>query len=353
MRMERMAAEERDTLVLATIVRSHILTGAPVASDDVARAGRRRISSATVRNVMARLEEDGYLHQPHTSAGRIPTAKAYVFYVRQVASHAQLNPQERSWISRHLAAAAHPPEQIWARASHVLSEFTHGVALVVALPLAKTVLEELRLVRLSDRRVLVVVLARTGAVRDKVVTTRESYRTDELDRMATYLNDNFRGWTLDALREELERRLAAERSRYRRFLETALALCQQGVESAPGAADLYVEGTPHLLEGSDVATPDELRALFEALEERERLARLLQDCLASPGSAPQIRIGLEQLSPAMGHFALISARCGEDTGPLGSVGILGPRRMDYGRAISAVTYIARLLTESAQAAPLR
>ena len=338
--------EERKAQILAAVVRAHITTGAPVSSSSVADDFAEPLSSATVRHVMATLEEAGYLHQPHTSAGRVPTARAYEFYAREVAAKARLRPADQKRINRSLAAGRADAEQLLGRVPHVLAELLHGVGMVLIPPLAGTVLGQIRFVLLDDRRLLTVVVTRDGRVTDKVIRPRERFRADELDRMSAFLNENFRGWALGAIRGELERRVAAERSQ---FLRQAAALCRESLDLAQGSA-LQLEGVSHLVEQMEAAHPEALGALVQALEEKERLARLLRDCLESPGASPRIQIGLEQVTPAMKDFALIGAPYGRAGSRAGSLGLLGPTRMDYARAITAVTYVAalfdRLLAEN-------
>lgn len=339
MRVEPLDARRQD--ILAAIVRAHISTGAPVSSAVVTRRCGHHVSSATVRHEMARLEEAGYLRQPHTSAGRVPTGRAYEFYAQAAASQARLDPADQRWIQRRLAPGGADAEQLLARAPHVLSEFCHGVALVLAPPLASTVLDQVRFVPLEGRRVLAVVVTRGGRVCDKVVATRERFRSDELERMSAYLNQHFHGWALEAVRAEMERRVAAERSH---FLRQALALLREGFAASPAGA-LRVEGAAHLLDAADTR-PDELRELLQALEEKERLARLLTDFVETPERPLRILIGLERLSPAMKDFALIGARYGRGEAAPGSLGLLGRTRMDYDRAVTAIAYLAALLDRS-------
>ena len=337
MKLEPVQGRTRD--ILAAVVQAHILTGAPVSSANVARRSRLPVSTATIRHEMAGLEAGGYLHQPHTSAGRVPTAQAYEFYAREVAAKARLRPAHQRWINRNLSVEQKDAGELLARVPHVLSVLCRGVGLVVAPPLAGTILGQVRFVPLDEHRVLAVVVTRDARVSDKVVHTRESFRADELDRMSTYLNENFRGWALGTIRQELERRVKAERSR---FLRQAAALCREGflLEDTPKA--LQMEGMAHLVEQLEVTDPEALRGLLQALEEKERLACLLTDCLETPEPPVRILIGLERLAPGMRDFALIGARYGRPVNVSGSLGLLGPTRMDYARAITAVTYVAAL-----------
>ena len=352
------ALDPRKREILALTVRTHIATGAPVPSSVVARRYGRRVSSATVRTEMASLEQGGYLQQPHTSAGRTPTAKAYEFYAQEVATKGHLRPADQKWIDHALAAPQADAEALLERVPHVLAELCHGVGLMLAPPLTGTALDQVRFVRLDDQRVLAVVVTRAGLVRDKVLRTRESFSADELGRMSAYLNQHFRGWTLEAIRAEMERRVAAERSR---FLRQALALCRESFQPGEERSPLHMEGVAHLTEQLEAGKPEEWRELLQALEEKERLAELLGHCVEGPdqsekfsagqpekfsaGQPVRVVIGLESLSPAMRDFALIGAPYGRGRGLVGSLGLLGRTRMDYDRAISAVAYVAALFDQ--------
>ncbi|MGH9804577.1 MAG: heat-inducible transcriptional repressor HrcA [Candidatus Acidiferrales bacterium] len=342
-----MNLDARKQEILALIVRTHIATGEPVSSGVIARRCATRLSSATIRNVMASLEEAGFLRQPHTSAGRTPTGKAYEFYAQEIAPRGRLSSADQKWINRNLAGGDTDAEALLSRAPHVLGELCHGVGLVLMPPLASTALEQVRFLTLDAQRLLAVVITRAGLVRDKVVRTRNRLRADELERMNNYLNENFRGWTLAAIRAEMERRVAAERSE---FLRLTLDLCRETFQPQEDAAALRLEGVAHLTEQVEGIPADEWRELLQALEEKERLAQLLADCVESPEQPLRVVIGLERLSPAMKDFALIGARYGRGVRLSGSLGLLGRTRMDYDRAVTAVAYVAkffdRVMTEN-------
>jgi len=335
-----MALDARKQELLALVVRAHIATGSPVSSSVIAGKFGRRLSSATVRNEMASLQEAGYLHQPHTSAGRTPTGKAYEFYAQEIALRGHLSQADQKWINRNLAGGRADAETLLSRAPHVLGELCHGVGLVLVPPLASTALDQVRFLALDGQRLLAVVVTRAGLIRDKLVHTRVRLRPDELARMNTYLNQNFRGWTLAAIRAEMERRVAAERSD---FLRLALQLCCETFQPRPEAGALHLEGVAHLTEQVEGIAPEEWRELLQALEEKERLAQLLADCVESPEQPLRVVIGLERVSPAMKNFALIGARYGRGEHHSGSLGLLGRTRMDYDRAVNAVAYVAHFL----------
>ncbi len=337
--MRRSASTERNQQILASIVRLYIATGEPVASASVARQQRGWLSPATIRQIMSQLEQMGYLEQPHTSAGRVPTARAYELYAQQAMCQAELTSADRDWIDAHLLAEGAKAEAILPRASYVLSELTHGIGIVVCPSVAAAILEQIRFVRVAARRILVVVVTRSGWVWDKLVSVHESFSQPELDDVAAYLNHNFAGWTLEAIRDEIKQRAADARARYKRLVESAAVLCHEGLSQV---GEVYLEGTANLVASPTLADQEELSALLRMLEEKERLVRLLSATLEGPESAVRVIIGLESLSPAIKHFALISAPYGTRERFRGSLGILGPTRMDYPRAITAVNYVARV-----------
>ncbi|MCL6565288.1 MAG: heat-inducible transcriptional repressor HrcA [Acidobacteriia bacterium] len=346
MRMPRGSAldEQRNREILTHVVRAYIETGEPVSSRAVARRQAEPLSPATVRNVMADLEEEGYLYQPHTSAGRVPTEAAYRFFVQQIAAQAELSAADREWIQRELAAAS-TPEEVMERASHVLATVSRGLGIVISPPLARSVLEHIRFLALPDHRVLVVLITRGGMARDKLIRVERPFTQDELDRTADYLNRHYAGWTLEAIRADLEAKLGHDRERYDRLYANALVLCDPKLLDVDPARQVYVEGTAQIVTAPEFADQEHLRALLAAIEERRRLVELLTSCIESPEPV-HIQIGVKEINLAGEHLSLISAPYGQANQFQGSLGVLGPLRMEYERAITAVAYVARLFGES-------
>lgn len=349
--MQNFRLEGRTREVLASTIRTYIATGEPVGSRTISRKRRDKLSAATIRNTMADLEAAGYLEQPHTSAGRVPTEKAYRFYVGQIArSGLHLNRSDEELIRQQIhCGAAESPEALLERASHVLSLVTRNVGIVVSATAADTVLQHIQFVRLSDNRVLVILAPRGAPVRSRVVRSEEEFRQEELDRIANYLNQNFAGWRLEAARNEIQRRLEEERARYDELLRRLAMLWRQGILEGDAATGVYLEGASHLMGRPELDNPQVLRDLLRALEEKERLVRLLtryiQEADASAWSQARVVIGLDT-DPPVKDFALIGALCATAEGLAGRVAVLGPPRMQYERVISAVSQVARLVGEA-------
>jgi heat-inducible transcriptional repressor len=330
--------DAREREILTAIVETFITTGEPVGSRTLARANRERLSAASIRNVMADLSEAGYLEQPHTSAGRVPTPEAYRYYVEQITGTARLAPQEESMISESLAGIS-DVQEFMERTSHVLSLISRNVGVAMATGGSKNALDHVYFSRLSDQKVLAVVVTRSGLVRDRIL--RLDLSQSDLDLAARYINENFRGWTMETMRAELGRRLEQERSEYDRMMHSIEQLYKQGALAAEqGAQVVFVEGAANLVTGEH--DRERLQAMLKTLEEKEKVVQLLGAYLDVKQEAVRVVIGLDQTLPSMQNFVLIGApaRAGNDV--MGSLAVIGPTRMDYQHTMTAVSYIARL-----------
>jgi heat-inducible transcriptional repressor len=226
----------REREILTAIVETFISTGEPVGSRTLARSNREGLSPASIRNVMADLSDAGFLEQPHASAGRVPTTEAYRYYVEQISGNARLAPQEEAMISDSLAGIT-DVQEFMERTSHVLSLISRNVGVTVATSGPKNALEHVYFSRLGDQKVLAVVVTRSGLVRDRVL--RLDLPQADLDLAARYINENFRGWTMESMRGELARRIDNERSEYDRLMNSIEALYKQGALAAEQARKWY------------------------------------------------------------------------------------------------------------------
>jgi heat-inducible transcriptional repressor len=336
--------ERRNRQILADIVRTYIDTGEPVSSRAISKSYEESLSTATIRNVMADLEDGGYLYQPHTSSGRVPTAAAYRFFAQEIASQAAMNVEDKEWIRREMGAAATPTE-ITERAGHVLASVSHGLGIVVAPPLGKTVLEHARMWLLPDNRVVVLLISPGGATRDRVLRPSRNFTQAELDATAEFLNRHYSGWTLEAIRGDLLQKLATERERYEGLVRDALALCDPALLGDARSQEVHVEGAAEMLGAMEFSDQVQVRDLLAAIEEKQRLITVLNACIDAPEPV-LIQIGVKELPGAGEKLALISAPYTRGDVVQGSLGVLGPTRMQYERAISAVAYVAQLFSEA-------
>lgn len=329
---------EREREILTAIVETFIATGEPVGSRTLARANREGLSPATIRNVMSDLVDAGFLEQPHTSAGRVPSAEAYRYYVEQLTGKARISNEDEDMIQGSLHGITDVPE-FMERTSHVLSLISKNVGVAVAGGGPRNALEHVYFSRLGDQKVLAVVVTKSGLVRDRLL--RLDLSQSDLDAASRYINDNFRGWTIESMRTELARRLEAERSEYDRLMASVEQLYRQGALAADDRDQMvYVEGAANLVAGEQ--DRQRLQEMLQTLEEKQKVVELLGAYLDVKQEAVRVVIGLDQALPSMRNFVLIGAplRVGSDV--MGSLAVIGPTRLDYQHTITAVSYIARL-----------
>jgi heat-inducible transcriptional repressor len=329
---------DREREILTAIVETFISTGEPVGSRMLSRSSREGLSSATIRNVMADLADAGFLEQPHTSAGRVPSASAYRYYVEQLSGKTQLSQADEGMIQDSLQGVT-DVQEFMERTSHVLSLISRNVGVAVAASGPKNALEHVYFSRLGDQKVLAVVVTKSGVVRDRVL--RLDLPQADLDAAARFINENFRGWTLKDVRTEIARRLERERSEYDGLMSSVEQLYKQGVLSGEESAQVvFVEGAANLVAGEQ--DRQRLQDLLKALDEKQRLVELLGAYLDAKQEAVRVVIGLDEAQPSMRNLVLIGtpARVGGEV--MGSLAVLGPPRMDYQHTITAVSYIARL-----------
>ena len=338
------ALNERAQRLLRVLVQSYIRDGQPVGSRSLSRESGLVLSSATVRNVMADLEDEGFLYQPHTSAGRVPTAAAYRFFVEQVAAQATASPEDRKWIRRELESAQ-TPEAVMERASHVLAAVSRGLGIFISQPLASSVVEHLRFLLLPDGRVLVVLVSTGGLMRDKMICPERQFRQDDLDRVASYLNHHYVGWTLENMRADLRAQIERDREQYGRLAGDALLLCDPSVLGGSVERNIYIDGAAQMASSVEFTNQEQLREVLEAIEEKDRLIALLSGCIESPEPV-HVELGLDQMTTAGKHLALVSASYSANDQVQGTLGILAPMRMHYERVITAVAFMAQFFSEN-------
>lgn len=333
---------ERDRRILGVVVQTYIEQGEPVSSLWLASRGFG-VSSATLRNIMARLEGQGYVKQPHTSAGRVPTDLGYRSYVDRL-----LLDRPASRRHKQLEARLRQADTVEDLLSHVTQEVSrasHQVGFAIAPGARSATLEHLDFVPLDSGKVLVVVVATGGFVSHKVVTPTEKYELSELQEAANYLNAEFKGKTLFEVRQAIIDRLRQERTLYDALMARALRLANTTLEGIDPAPAVFIQGTPMLLEefaGSDPeATLDTLRTLLGMIEEKARLVQLLDEYINSDGLT--IVIGSEHHAPDLQRFSVVAATY-SDGRHSGAVGVIGPTRMHYSRAINAVDSLSNAIS---------
>jgi heat-inducible transcriptional repressor len=330
---------ERQRVILHSIVRAYIDTGEPIGSRTISRLRNLALSPATIRNVMADLADAGFLAQPHTSAGRIPTESAFRDFAGTVTAR-PLPTAERERIFAQMQAGESLEERVGI-ASRVLTEITRNVGIAAALPSSTQELEHVELIALSDRRVLMIVATRDRMVRNRVVTLDQAISQDDLGQLRNYVNMNFAGWTLEKARAELMRRIEEERNLYDAFLQRLTLLCQKGLLVADTDPQLAMDGASYLV-GLDLhLTREKTRELFRALEEKKRVVALLDRFLNPAEGQVRVHVGLANAHPSMSELTLIGVTIDLPSGMRTRLAVLGPMRMRYEKVMSTVLEISK------------
>lgn len=330
--------------VLRLVVRFHVQSGEPVGSRIVARNHPEHLSPASIRNLMADLEEEGYLHQPHTSAGRVPTDKGYRYFVDRLQRATAVKRREARRIEGALDTAGGEVRRLLEEASQVLARLSSSVGVVMAPDLAQTVFEHIEFVRIGARQVVAIFVARSGVVNHRVIQLEQDHAQEQLDRLAALVVRRFTGRTLPEVRRELLEAMAREKEGMDRFMAEALSLTLRYLDQAAGDSRVYLGGTATLPSQPEFSDPQRLRELLAAFEEKSRLVGILNRCLESGGL--RVQIGSENPEPEMSTCSVVASPYGAKDRPMGAVGIIGPTRMEYARAVALVEYVARSMSRA-------
>jgi heat-inducible transcriptional repressor len=328
--------------VLREIVMQHIASGEAISSRSLAKSGRFDLSSASLRNVMADLEDLGYLHQPHTSAGRVPTDRGYRFFIDHLMKSRTLTTREREVIDDgvgHVSAI----DDVLHLASSLLSKLSDQIGVVFMPTLLQFVIRSMDFVPVAEHKIMCVIVGANGVVVNKIIDTRFCFTRDELEKISRYISSEFGGCSLDVIRRRLVRLAEQERAHHDEMLQKTISLGIGAVNDvAPLDHELYVEGAASILNKPEYSDAASLRKTFLALQEKEQLIEILESCLREDGL--QILIGSESDFTQHHNFSIVARRYGSQATPLGMVGIIGPMRMEYARMAPLVDYLGRALS---------
>jgi heat-inducible transcriptional repressor len=336
--------DDRSREVLRTLIQLHVATGEPVGSESLARLMNRSVSPATLRNIMGELEKLGYLDQPHTSAGRLPTDEGYRFYVDSLMSHQPLAAREAAAIASELSPREASSSQVMETASHVLSRLCRSVGFVLGPELGRATFRHVDLVRLPHPRILVVMVSRTGIVTHKVVEVEEQLTQEELQACANYLNAHFAGMTLAGIQARLLELMGEEKALYDTLLQRVVSVGQRAFAVEEEPASVYLDGTAHILDRPEFEDVARMRTLFKAFEEKGRLVKILNACIS--GDGVRIVIGHEVPDPALSDLALVTASYPLDGEGAWGLGVMGSTRMEYAHVVSVVDHVARAVSQA-------
>jgi len=328
--------------VLRQIIAIHILTGEPVGSRTVAKSGAGGLSPASIRNVMADLEDLGLLSHPHTSAGRVPTDRGYRLYVDALVPSGRLPAADKALIDHSLAGIGGELGEAMEVIPRLLSRLTRHIGCFVSPPIGDAVLKHIEFVKLHERRILTVFVDRTGVVSHRILEAGQEYSQEDLDRAGRYLTSEFEGQTLRQIRTRLIDMMVEEKATFDRLLKNAITLGSSYLDAESGHRKVIVEGTANILKVPELADAGTMHRLFETFEEKHRLVTLIDRCLDQAGV--RVVIGRETDDPALDSLSFVVSQYSLGEQASGSIGVVGPTRMEYERAIALVGYISRLLS---------
>lgn len=336
----QLTARERE--ILKDIILMYVLSAEPVSSRSVSKHGRLGLSAATIRNAMADLEELGFLRQPHTSAGRVPTGAGYHLFVESLMGSQTVPARVRRYIDEHLRETPSDAEGLVTVTSHLLSELSQQVGIVVTPAVGETVLQAVDFVPLTGSRVLVVVVSETGFVDNKVIDTDKPLPREDLIRLSNYMTENFAGLTLRQARDRLLALMAEDRAQVDELLGATLDLARRSLDLA-AEREVLVDGTSSVLSQPELADVQRMRRLIETFTDKARLVQMLNACVH--GTGVRVVIGEDSDLTSELDFSLVATRYGVGGRPLGTLGIFGPSRMEYQRVIPLVHYLGDALSE--------
>ncbi len=335
------ALSPRASSLLKTLVEMHIREGQPIASKNLQGESGLSVSPATVRNIMAELEDLGYLASPHTSAGRIPTAQGYRFFVDSLL---QVGPVEQGAVSA-LNAALDPnrsTSELVQSASNLLAQITYQTGIVTVPKPASSQLRQIEFLPLSGDRVLVILVINEREVQNRIIQMQRPMNEEQLKAAADIINQRYAGADLSQVKTQIVREMAEARSRIDAYLEAALELASAAIDTQEQSENVMVTGEASLLNQASPEDMQKLRELFDAFERKRDLLELLERCSRADGI--QIFIGEEAGFDVFGDFSVITAPYAQGSQSLGVLGVIGPTRMAYERVIPIVDVTARMLS---------
>ncbi|MCD6292886.1 MAG: heat-inducible transcription repressor HrcA [Deltaproteobacteria bacterium] len=329
----------RHIKVLKAVVEDFIHSGEPVGSRTLSRSPRFQLSPATLRNVMADLEESGFLCQPHTSAGRIPTDLGFRFYVNNLPAFAAVSSEARRQVQARLEGSGGRLEEVLQDGVFTLAQLTPYVGVVSLPDFRQMVVRHIRFVKLHEHRILAVIVSVSGAVQNVLFESETVLTQDQLNRFSNYLNALLGNLTLGGIKRMVLQEMANDKQGYDELFAQVLALSRSFFAQDPDKqSDVMLDGKLNLLEHPEFADVGRMKEIFKAFEEKGSILKILDGALG--GEQLRVIIGAESCCQEMRHCSLVTAEYGRAGRVLGRVGVIGPTRMDYSRIIPLVNYIA-------------
>ncbi len=336
--------KEKEKIVLNYLVESYLHLGKPISSGHIVSLGVLDASPATIRNIMAKLERMGYLYQPHISAGRIPTDKGLRFYVNGLLEKCRPVKESSLSGSPEILPSEGNLDSLFFQASRFLAENSRNLGFVLSPPLSKIIFHHLRFLLVGENRVLIILTTSNNLVFTEIIQTNEKFSQPELDRAAFYINQNFRFRNLLFVRDYLLIELPRVSWNYEDLLRKIIDLLKASTSQTEKKSRIYIQGAANLLEKSQFFSLEKLRSLFQDFEEKARLVRFLSELISL--DRVKVLIGSEAELPDIADCSLVVSNYGYENQVLGTVGIIGPKRIPYGEIIPLVERVAYRLSQA-------
>ncbi len=334
--------DDRSKKILYAVIQCYINTPGPVGSRVVSKKYHFGFSPATIRNIMSDLEEMGYLRQPHTSAGRVPTDSGYRFYVDSLsAEKQQINNALTAELNKKFELIKKDINSFLDDASKMLSELSHYIGITMSPNTSMTTLSKIELLKYRDNQLAVILFTDEGIIKNKIVPVDPEISQKELNLIAEYINSRFKGQSLDEIKRLILKEMTRERVLCDSLISEAIRICRTAFSAAPG--NIYISGLSEVLRLPEFCDINRIRELLQTLEAKHIIVNLLDNIADSEGT--QVIIGAENLLDEMKQFSLVAATYKEGNRPIGTVAIIGPKRMNYQEAISIVDSTAQFITK--------
>ena len=333
---------EKDMYILNLIVENYLKVGKPISSGSIAQRSRFPVSSATIRNIMVKLEENGFLFQPHTSAGRIPTDTGLKFYVNKLLNEAVLPEGQIDLPSENFSFKKGDFNSLLNQASKILAEYSDNLGFVISPRISDVNFHHLRFIKVSEEKVMMILITSYNLVLTEIVETRTLFTQVELDKTSQYINQNFRGKSLIFVRDYLLQELPKYKIRYENILNKLASLLKTYISQEEQESRIFLQGTSKLLNKPDLFDMKRLQPLFQNFEEKAKLAKLLSDFISL--ARVKVLIGPELNTLNISDCSLVLSHYGYHSQVLGSLGIIGPKRIPYDKIIPLVDCVAKRLS---------
>jgi heat-inducible transcriptional repressor len=334
---------ERMRQILFAIIDNYIMTANPVASNTISKKYNISLSSATIRSVMADLEKMGLLYHPHTSAGRIPTKDGFKYFAESLVQIKNISVRERELIEKRFLPDSQQGEDLIKEASKLLSNISNYAGLVLSPKKSKVQLKHINYIKLSDRKLLAVLVSKRGVVQNRIVEIDDDIDSSELEQINNYLNTMITNLTLEQVKEKILNEMKQEKTKYDKLLSKAIKIGYKTLDVPQEPDELIIEGEANLIDHPEFKDSKKIKNILKTLERKTMLMELLEGTLNAEGI--QIFIGAEVIHPELKDLSIITSRFAGEDGVLGTIGVIGPTRMNYPKIIPLVDYTAKFLSK--------